>query len=114
MLSVFWKPGRKKKKEILTEKRYTDPMIAAQMLLAQSLLGATGASGAAQVNAILAGGCGIEDIINAVGAKLRAIANNQNTMVILAGGLFLRKTFLCGVVHTSFGTTGKLILFLSP
>ena len=57
-------------------------MIAAQVLLAQSLLGAAGASGAAQVNPILAGGGGIEDIINPVRAKLRAIAkqpkNNGN------------------------------------
>ena len=49
-------------------------MIAAQVLLAQSPLGAAGASGAAQVNPILAGGGGIEDIINPVRAKLRAIA----------------------------------------
>ena len=49
-------------------------MIAAQVLPAQSLLGAAGASGAAQVTPILAGGGGIEDIINPVRAKLRAIA----------------------------------------
>ena len=49
-------------------------MIAAQVLLAQGLLGAAGASGAAQVNPILAGGGGIEDIINPVRAQLRAIA----------------------------------------
>ena len=49
-------------------------MIAAQVLLAQSLLGAAGASGAAEVNPIMAGGGGIEDIINLVRAKLRAIA----------------------------------------
>ena len=49
-------------------------MIAAQVLLAHSLLGAAGASSAAQVNLILAGGGGIEDIINPVRAKLRAIA----------------------------------------
>ena len=49
-------------------------MIAAQVLLAQSLLGAAGVSGAAQVNPILTGGGGIEDIINPVRAKLRAIA----------------------------------------
>ena len=49
-------------------------MIAAQVLLAQSLLGAARVSGAAQVNPILAGGGGIEDIINPVRAKLRAIA----------------------------------------
>ena len=48
-------------------------MIAAQVLLAQSLLGAAGALGA-QVNPILAGGGGIEDIINPVRARLRAIA----------------------------------------
>ena len=65
---------KREKKEILGEKRYTDPMIAAQVLLVQSLLGAAGASGAAQVNPILAGGGGIEDIINPVRAKLRAIA----------------------------------------
>ena len=65
---------KKEKMEILAEKRYTDPMIAAQVLLAQSLLGGDGASGAAQVNPILAGGGGIEDIINPVRAKLRAIA----------------------------------------
>ena len=64
----------KKKTEVLAEKRSTDPMIAAQVLLAQSLLGAAGVSGAAQVNPILAGGGGIEDIINPVRAKLRAIA----------------------------------------
>ena len=58
----------------MAEKRYTDPMIAAHVLLAQSLFGAAGASGAAQVNPILAGGGGIEDIINPVRAKLRAIA----------------------------------------
>ena len=45
---------KKPKKEILAEKRYTDPVIAAQLLLAQSLLGAAGALGAAQVNPILA------------------------------------------------------------
>ena len=49
-------------------------MIAAQVLLAQSLLGAAGASRTAQVNPILAGGGGIEDIIDPVRAKLRAIA----------------------------------------
>ena len=43
-VSEAWK---KEKKEILAEKRYTDPMIAAQVLLAQSLLAAAGASGAA-------------------------------------------------------------------
>ena len=64
---------KKEKKEILAEKRYTDPMIAPQVLLAQSLLGAAGALGAAQVNPILAGDGGIEDIINPVRAKLRAI-----------------------------------------
>ena len=64
----------KKKTQALAEKRSTDPMIAAQVLLAQSLLGAAGVSGAAQVNPILAGGGGIEDIINPVRAKLRAIA----------------------------------------
>ena len=64
----------KKKTEVLAEKRSTDPMIPAQVLLAQSLLGAAGVSGAAQVNPILAGGGGIEDIINPVRAKLRAIA----------------------------------------
>ena len=53
---------KKEKKEILAGKRYTDSMIAAQVLLDQSPLGATGASGAAQVNPILAGGGGIEDI----------------------------------------------------
>ena len=62
------------KTEVLAEKRSTDPMIAAQVLLAQSLLGAASVSGAAQVNPILAGGGGIEDIINPVRAKLRAIA----------------------------------------
>ena len=66
----------KKKTEVLAEKRSTDPMIAAQVLLAQSLLGAAGVSGAAQVNPILAGGGGIEDIINPVRAKLRAIAKH--------------------------------------
>ena len=45
------------------EKRYTDPPVAAQVLLAQGLLGAVGASDAAKVNPILAGGGGIEDII---------------------------------------------------
>ena len=59
---------KKETKENLTEKRYTDP------LMAQSLLGVAGASGAAQVNPILTGGGGIEDIINHVRAKLRAIA----------------------------------------
>ena len=49
-------------------------MIAAQGLLAQSLLGAAGASGAARVNPILASGGGFQDIINPVGAKLRVIA----------------------------------------
>ena len=49
-------------------------MIAAQVLLAQSLLGAAGVSGAAQVNPILAGGGGIEYIFNPVRAKLGAIA----------------------------------------
>ena len=66
--------ARKKKKKILAEKRYNDPMIAAQVLLAQSLSGAAGASGAARVNLILAGGGSMEDIINPVRAKLRAIA----------------------------------------
>ena len=65
---------RKGKKEVWAEKRYTDPMIAAQVLLAQSLLGAAGASGAAQVSTTLAGGGSIEDIISPVRAKLRAIA----------------------------------------
>ena len=65
---------RKKKTEVLAEKRSTDPMIAAQVLLAQNLLGAASVSGAAQVNPILAGGGGIEDTINLVRAKLRAIA----------------------------------------
>ena len=64
----------KKKTEVFPEKRSTDPMIAAQILLAQSLLGAASASGAAQVHPILAGGGGIEHIINPVRAKLRAIA----------------------------------------
>ena len=64
-------------KEVLTAKRYTDPMIAAQVLLAQRPLGAIGASGAAQVNPILAGGGSIEDIINPRRAKLRAIAKQQ-------------------------------------
>ena len=41
---------------------------------AQSLSGAAGASGAAQVNQILAGGGSIEDIVNPMRAKLRAIA----------------------------------------
>ena len=49
-------------------------MIPAQVLLAQSLFGAAGASCAAQVNPFLASGGGIEDIINPVRAKLRAIA----------------------------------------
>ena len=53
----------KKKTEVLAEKRSTDSMIAAQVLLAQSLLGAAGVSGAAQVNPILAGGGGTEDRI---------------------------------------------------
>ena len=65
---------KKEKKETLSEKRYTDPMIAAHVLLAHSLSGAAGASGAAQVNPILAGGGGIEDIVQPVRAKLRAIA----------------------------------------
>ena len=69
-----WETRKKDKKKILTEKIYTDPMIAAQVLLAHSLLIAAGASGAGQVSKILAGGCGIEDIINPLGAKLRAIA----------------------------------------
>ena len=64
----------KKKTEVLAEKRSADPMIVAQVLLAQSLLGAAGVSGAAHVNPFLAGGGGIEDIINPVRAKLRAIA----------------------------------------
>ena len=59
---------------VLAEKRSAGPMIAARVLLAQSLLGAAGVSIAAQVNPILAGGGGIEDIINPVRAKLRAIA----------------------------------------
>ena len=58
----------------MAEKRYTDPMIAAQVMLAKSLLGAAGASVAAQVNPILAGGGDIEEIIYPVRAKLRAIA----------------------------------------
>ena len=65
---------KKEKKEILAEKRYTDLMIVAQVLHAQSPLGAAGASSAAQVNPILAGGGGIEDNINPARAKLRAIA----------------------------------------
>ena len=65
---------KKEKKEILSEKRYTEPMIAAQVLLAESPLGAASASRAAKVNQILAGGGGIEDIINPVRANLRAIA----------------------------------------
>ena len=47
----------------MPENRYSDPMIAAQVLLAQSLLGAAGASGAAQVNPIPAGGGGIETLL---------------------------------------------------
>ena len=67
--------GRKKeKKELCAEKRYAPPMIAPQVLLPQSPLRATGASGAAQVNPILASDGGIEDIFNPVRAKLRAIA----------------------------------------
>ena len=49
-------------------------MIAPQVLLGQSLWGAAGASGAARVYPILAAGGGIEEIINRVRAKLRAIA----------------------------------------
>ena len=49
-------------------------MIAAQVLLAKSLLGAAGALRAAQVNQILAGGGGIKAIINLVRAKLGTIA----------------------------------------
>ena len=37
---------KKEEKEILAETRYTHPIIAAQVLLAQSLLGAASASGA--------------------------------------------------------------------
>ena len=48
--------------------------MVAQVLLAQSLSGAVGASSAPQVNLIWAGGDGIEDTINSVRAKLRAIA----------------------------------------
>ena len=70
----FSEARNKEKKEILAEKTYTEPMIAAQVLLAQKLLGAAGASGGAQVNPILAGGGSIEDIINLVRANLRAIA----------------------------------------
>ena len=68
---------KKEKKGNLTEKRYTDPIILAQVLPAQSLLGAAGDSGAAQHNPILAGGGGIEDIINPVRAKLTAIAKGS-------------------------------------
>ena len=68
------KARSKKKTEVLAEKRCTDRMLAAQVLLAQSPLGAAGASSAAQVNPILAGGGGVEDIINPVRARLRAIA----------------------------------------
>ena len=64
----------KKKTAVLAEKRSTNPMIAARVLLAQSLPGAADASGAAQVNPILTGGGGIEDILNPERAKLRAIA----------------------------------------
>ena len=73
-LSMFWKPGRKK---ILTEKRYTDPTIVPQVTLTQSFLGAAGASGAAQINPILAIGGGIEAILNAVRSKLKAIAKQR-------------------------------------
>ena len=56
------------------EKRFTDLMIAAQVLLAHSLLGAAGASDADKVNPVLAVGGGMEDVINPVRADLRAIA----------------------------------------
>ena len=59
------------------EKRFTDPMIAAHVLLAQSLLGAAGASDAAKVNSVLAASGGIEGIVNPVRAKLRAIAKQR-------------------------------------
>ena len=65
---------KKEKTEILTKKRYTNPMIVAQVMPAQRLLGAPGASGAAQLNPILASGGCIEDIMYLVRAKLRAIA----------------------------------------
>ena len=46
------------------------------MLLAQSVLGAASASGAAQVKKNLASGGGMEDVLNPVRAKLRAIAKH--------------------------------------
>ena len=58
----------------MTEIRYTDPMIVAQVMLAQGRLGAAGSSGAAQVSRILTAGGGIEDIINSMRAKVGAIA----------------------------------------
>ena len=71
--------SKKEKKEISAEKRYTDHMMAAPGFLAQSLLCAAGASGAAHVKPILACGGGIEDIINPVRAKLRAIAKQRKS-----------------------------------
>ena len=76
ILSVFWKPGAKKR-EILSGKMNADPMIVAQVLLAQRFSGAAGASAAPQVNRILAGGGGIKDIIHPVRANLRAIARQR-------------------------------------
>ena len=101
----------KKKTEVLAEKRSADPMIAAQVLLAQSLLGAAGVTGAAQVNPILTGGGGIEDIINPVRAKLRAITkqpkDNGNPR---RWAVFEEENFLCGLGRTSFETTRSLML----
>ena len=63
-------------------------MIAAQVLLAQSLLGATGASDAAQVNPILAGGGGIEDIAVPVSgySKKMSAAKGKGTSQGTKGG----------------------------
>ena len=88
-------------------------MIAAQVLLAQSLLGAVGASGAAQVDPILAGGGGIEDIINPVRAKLRAIAKQPKYNGNPRRWAVFKRNFLCGWARTSFETTRSLMLFLS-
>ena len=69
----FLEARKTPKKEKLMEERFSDPMIAAHVLLAPSCLGAAGASDAAKVNPVLADGDRIEGIINLVRAKLRVI-----------------------------------------
>ena len=83
-------------------------MIAARVLLAQSLSGAAGASGAAQVNPILAGCGGIEDIINPVRAKVRAIAKQPKYNGNPRRWAVLKRQFSMSVGKNKLGDNEKL------